>query len=302
MRTVLRWLLRLILLLVLIIVAFVGYVYWRSAALLAKTYDVKVPEVTIPTDEASVARGKHLVETVSMCIECHEKDLGGKIFADDFAFGRLSATNLTRGSGGIGKKYSDKDYVRALMHGVRRDRHSVLFMPSADYTFTEADLGAIVAYVRSVPPVDRELPSPSIGPFARTLSVVGNFPMFVAELIDHDNVKFAKAADVTTPVAAGDYLVSTAGCRGCHGPDMVGGGGPPPGGSNITPVGLDGWTDHDFITAIRDHKRPNGTAIAEEMPRAYGQMSDEDLRKIFDYLKTLPPKGEKTKNQAKTTS
>ena len=302
MKIVLRWLLRLILLFVLIIVAFVGYVYWRSAALLAKTYEVKVPEVTIPTDEASIARGKHLVEAVSMCIECHEKDLGGKIFADNFAFGRLSATNLTRGSGGIGKKYSDKDYVRALVHGVRRDRHSVLFMPSADYKFTEADLGAIVAYVRSVPPVDRELPSPSIGPFARTLSVVGNFPMFVAELIDHSNVKFAKAPDLSTPVAAGDYLVSTAGCRGCHGPDLAGGGGPPPGASNITPVGLDAWTDHDFIIAIRDHKRPNGTAIAEEMPRAYGQMSDDDLRKIFEYLKTIPAKGGKTKNQAKTTS
>jgi cytochrome c553 len=299
MRSVLRWLLRLILLFVLMVVVFVGYVYWRSAAMLAKTYDVKVPEVTIPADEASIARGKHLVEAVSMCIECHDKDLGGKIFADDFAFGRLSATNLTRGSGGIGKKYSDKDYVRALVHGVRRDRHSVLFMPSADYKFTEADLGAMVAYVRSVPPVDRELPSPSIGPFARTLSVVGNFPMFVAELIDHDNVKLATAADLSTPVAAGDYLVSTAGCRGCHGPELVGGGGPPPGASNITPVGLGGWTDHDFITAMRDHKRPNGTVIAVEMPRAYGQMSDDDLRKIFEYLKTLPAKGEKTKNQLK---
>jgi cytochrome c553 len=299
MRSVLRWLLRLILLFVLMVVVFVGYVYWRSAAMLAKTYDVKVPEVTIPADEASIARGKHLVEVVSMCIECHDKDLGGKIFADDFAFGRLSATNLTRGSGGIGKKYSDKDYVRALVHGVRRDRHSVLFMPSADYKFTAADLGAMVAYVRSVPPVDRELPSPSIGPFARTLSVVGNFPMFVAELIDHDNVKLATAADLSTPVAAGDYLVSTAGCRGCHGPELVGGGGPPPGASNITPVGLGGWTDHDFITAMRDHKRPNGTVIAVEMPRAYGQMSDDDLRKIFEYLKTLPAKGEKTKNQLK---
>ena len=299
MRTVLRWLLRLILLFVLIIVAFVGYVYWRSAALLAKTYDVKVPEVTIPTDEASIARGKHLVEKVSLCVECHDKDLGGKIFSDNFAFGRLSATNLTRGRGGIGKRYSDKDYVRALVHGVRKDRHSVLFMPSGDYTFTEADLGAIVAYVRSVPPVVRELPSPSIGPMARALSLFAGFPLFVAERIDHANVQFAKAADIANPIAAGDYLISTAGCRGCHGPDLAGGGGPPPGASNITPVGLGGWTEHDFMTAIREHTRPNGSAIDEAMPRIYGTMSDDDLRKIFGYLKTVPAKGEKTKNQLK---
>ena len=33
------------------------------------------------------------------------------------------------------------------------------------------------------------------------------------------------------------------------------------------------------------------------MPRAYGQMSDEELHPIFTYLKTLPPKGQKTKSQ-----
>jgi cytochrome c553 len=56
----------------------------------------------------------------------------------------------------------------------------------------------------------------------------------------------------------------------------------------------------DFFTAMRDHKRPNGTAIDEAMPRTYGQMSDEDLHKMFTYLKNIPAKGEKTKNQQKS--
>jgi cytochrome c553 len=299
MRSVVKWLLRLLLLLVVLVPLGVGYVYWRSAAMLAKTYNVAVPEVTIPTDELSIARGKHLVERVSLCIECHDKDLGGKMVYDDFPFGRLAATNLTSGRGGIGNGYKDEDYVRALVHGVRRDRHSVLFMPSADYKFTEADLAAIIAYIRSVPPVHREYPQPSIGPMARALGIAGKFPLFVAELIDHQNVTFARQADVTNPVAAGDYLISTAGCRGCHRPDFTGGAGPPPGGSNLTPVGIGGWTETDFIRAIREHKRPNGTAVAEEMPRIYGTMSDDDLRKIFAFLQTVPPKGEKTKNQLK---
>jgi cytochrome c553 len=267
--------------------------------MLAKTYNVEVPEVIIPTDELSIARGKHLVERVSLCTECHDKDLGGKMVSDDFPFGRLAATNLTRGRGGIGNEYKDEDYVRALVHGVRRDRHSVLFMPSADYRFTEPDLAAIIAYIRSVPPVAREYPQPSIGPMARALGIAGKFPLFVAELIDHQNVTFARQADVTNPVAAGDYLISTAGCRGCHRPDFTGGAGPPPGASNLTPVGIGGWTETDFIRAIREHKRPNGTAVAEEMPRIYGTMSDDDLRKIFAFLQTVPPKGEKTKNQLK---
>ncbi len=299
MRTVLKWVLRLLLLLVLIVALGLGYVYWRSAALMAKTYDVAVPDVTIPSDESSIARGKHLVEKVSLCIECHDRDLGGKIVSDDVAFGHLAATNLTRGRGGIGTRYKDEDYVRAMVHGVKRDRHSVLFMPSADYKFTESDLGAIVAYIRSVPPVAREFPKPSIGPMARALGVAGKFPLFVAEMIDHRNVAFAKPVDQANPVSAGDYLISTAGCRGCHRPDFTGGAGPPPGASNLTPVGIGSWSEADFIRAIREHKRPNGSGIAEEMPRIYGTMSDEDLKKMFAFLKTVPPKGQKTKNQLK---
>jgi len=299
MRTILKWVLRLLLLLVLIVALGLGYVYWRSAALMAKTYNVAVPDVTIPSDEASIARGKHLVERVSLCIECHDRDLGGKIVSDDTAFGHLAATNLTRGRGGIGTRYKDQDYVRAMVHGVKRDGHSVLFMPSADYKFTESDLGAIVAYIRSVPPVAREFPKPSIGPMARALGVAGKFPLFVAEMIDHKNVAFAKPVDEANPASAGDYLISTAGCRGCHRPDFTGGAGPPPGASNLTPVGIGGWSETDFIRAIREHKRPNGSAIAEEMPRIYGTMSDDDLKKMFAFLKTVPPKGEKTKNQLK---
>jgi cytochrome c553 len=300
MQTALNWLIRLVLLLLVVAALFVGYVYWRSAALLAKTYHVNGPEVTIPTDEASIARGKHLVENVSLCTECHGKDLGGRMVNDNFMFGRLAGSNLTRGRGGVGNTYSDDDFVRALVHGVRKDRHSVLFMPSADYKFTETDLAAIIAYIRSVPPVDREFPSPNIGPLARALSLFADFPLFVAESIDHGNVKFAAPTDMTNRVSAGEYLVSTGGCRGCHLPDLTGGGGPPPGASNITPVGIGGWSDRDFIAAMRDHKRPNGTTIDEAMPRIYGQMSDDDLQKVFAYLKTIPAKGEKTKNQART--
>jgi cytochrome c553 len=300
MKTILRWLLRLILLVVLVIAGFVGYVYWRSSALMAKTYGVDVPDVIIPTDEASIARGKYLASKVSMCTECHGEDFGGKVVQENAAFGRLVGNNLTRGRGGLGAKYRDDDFVRVLVHGVKRNGRSVIFMPSSDYRFTEEDLGAIIAFLKSLPPVDRQPPEMTVGPMARALGIFTDFPLAPAEKIDHANVRFAELKNPTDPVSAGDYLVSTGGCRGCHGPDLAGGGGPPPGASNITPVGLSGWTEKDFVSAIRDHKRPNGTAIDEAMPRVYGQMSDEDLNKMFTYLKSVPAKGEKTKNQSKT--
>jgi mono/diheme cytochrome c family protein len=300
MKWLLKWILRLVILIVLAVAALVGYVYYASGREMAKTYTVTVLPLTIPTDAASLTRGQYLVEHVSMCVECHGKDLGGMVVQDNAAFGKLVSANLTRGRGGIGATYTDADFVRTLMHGVRPDGRSVTFMPSADYHFTEADLGAIIAYVKSVPPVDREPPAMSVGPMARALGLFVDFPLAPASRIDHANVAFARLDNPSDPVATGNYLVSTAGCRGCHGPELLGGSGPPPGGANITPVGIGEWSEKDFLTALREHKRPSGTTIDDAMPRAYGQMAEDDLHKIFLYLKTVPPKGTKSKNQLKT--
>jgi mono/diheme cytochrome c family protein len=283
--------------LLLAVSALVGYVYAVSGARMSKSYTVSVPPLTIPSDAASIARGKYLADSVSQCVDCHGADLGGKIVENNFAMGRLAAANLTRGRGGIGARYTDQDYVRTLLHGVRPDGRSVVFMPSVDYHFTERDLASLIAYVKSVPPVDRELPAQAPGPMARALSLFAGFPLSSAAMIDHDRVAFAVPKDERNPVAAGEQIVAMAGCVACHGRDFVGGAGPPPGGANITPVGIGGWTEKDFLTAIRDHKRPNGTVIAETMPRGYGQMADADLQNIFAFLKTVPAKGEKTKNQ-----
>src|SRR5690606_38634409 len=109
-----------------------------------------------------------------------------------------------------------------------------------------------------------------------------------AELIDHGAPPFIEPADAADPISVGSYLVSSAGCRGCHGPDLTGAGGAMPNASNLTPVGLDGWSEMDFKVALRQGRRPNGTELVPEMPRAFGAMSDEDLHLVFEYLKSLP--------------
>lgn len=297
MRRVLKWALRLALAVVLLVVALTAYVYLASARRMSATYTVTPPDVTVPTDDAALARGKYLAENVAMCTDCHAKDLGGKVVEDNFPMGRLVAANLTRGRGGIGSTYRSADYVRTLMHGVRPDGRSVVFMPSADYHFTRADLAALIAYVSSVPPVDRELPPTSVGPLARVLGLFTGFPLAAAATIDHQRVSFAAERRADDAVAQGEYLISTAGCRGCHGRDLTGGGGPPPGASNLTPVGIPGWAEQDFLTALREHKRPNGSTLHEAMPRGYGQMADADLKHMFAYLRTVAPAGKKSANQ-----
>jgi mono/diheme cytochrome c family protein len=151
-----------------------------------------------------------------------------------------------------------------------------------------------------MPPIDRTVPAMTPGPMARALGLFAGFPLASASMIDHSQRRLAAAPNLADPAAAGKYLVESAGCYGCHTPQLTGGAGPPPGGANITPAGIGDWSQADFVTALRTHRRPNGSTIEETMPRSYGEMSDEDLSRVYAYLRTVRPAGEKTKNQRKT--
>ena len=62
--------------------------------------------------------------------------------------------------------------------------------------------------------------------------------------------------------------------------------------ANLTPheTGLKGWTEADFIRALREGKRKDGTDILPAMPwKAYGQMNDVEIKALWAYLLTVPP-------------
>ena len=64
--------------------------------------------------------------------------------------------------------------------------------------------------------------------------------------------------------------------------------------ANLTPdenTGLGIWTEEMFIGALRTGKHMGQSRpIAPPMPwPAYGQMTDEDLKAVFAYLRTIPP-------------
>ncbi len=296
MRKALRILGRVVLVLVLLIVAVVTLLYFLAQRRMNRTWQVTVPSITVPTDANAVERGKKIVTVYVPCGDCHGSDFGGKQMMDDAVMGRLWGANLTRGRGGIGGSYTDADWLRTFLHGVKPDGRTVVFMPSHEFHLSQADTADVIAFFRAAPPVDRERPSTRVGPMAAVLSFVG-MPLFPAELIDHEHVGFAPVVARTTRVDRGHELVTRSACYGCHQPDFTGGGGPPPGASNITPTGIGTWRQADFMRALREHKRPNGSAIDDAMPRGYGQMSDEELGDIFAYLKTVPAKGSKTKRQ-----
>jgi mono/diheme cytochrome c family protein len=270
-----------------------------AAARMNRQYDVAAQMVPIPSDEASLARGKHLVEVVSTCSGCHGPDLSGTSFLDDPAIGSLAASNLTSGRGGVGTFYTDADWVRALTHGVAPDGRMLLIMPSQNFRhYSDEDLGAMIAYLKSVPPVDREFPDRRLSLMGSTFFGLGFFGQVPAEMIDHAGRRPAAPPSGAT-VEYGAHLVTVSSCRDCHAENLAGGSPAPgePWGSNLTPGGnLGSWSEAEFITSIRTGMTPSGRALIPNMPwQAYRHMTDEELQAIYRYLSSLDPLPENTR-------
>lgn len=274
-------------------VAALAALYGYSEYRIERRYEIHPPAVAVRADAELVARGRHLA-TIRGCVDCHGANLGGQTFLDTPPVGRVFASNLTRGRGGIGGSYTDQDFVRAIRHGVRPNGQALLIMPAQEFNvLSDADVAALIAYLRSLPPVDNEPFERSVGPIGRLLYVTGQAPLLPVELIDHT----ARPKPVTPGVTAeyGKYLSSS--CVGCHGEGLSGGripGMPPefPPAANITPhgeTGIGAWTEADFFTALRTGKRPDGSELRPEMPwKLTAQMTDDEIRALWLYLRTVP--------------
>ena len=180
-RAILKWTGRILAAVAVLALIGAGVVYAASERKLRKTYDTSVDSVHVPTDVASIARGEHLVRNVIDCTICHGEDLGGAVYSSSPAIGTVAGPNLTRGKGGFGPDYTDMDYVRAIRRGVKPDGRSLIVMPSEVFThLSQEDLGAVLAFLKQAPPVDREVPKSGFGPVGRALLAAGKMNILVA--------------------------------------------------------------------------------------------------------------------------
>jgi len=260
---------------------------------LNKTYEFPSSDITVPTDEQSIAFGKHRAKT--LCEGCHGSDLSGiSAWFSAGPLGAIDSSNLTSGAGGIGQEYtSDQDYVNAIRHGIDPTGKPI-FMPAVYSTsfLSDKDLGAIIAYVKSVPPVDHETYGHQFKPLAKIMLALGMLPPLPVEVVSHE-------IHVTSPERAvsveyGGYLVDTNDCRVCHGQQMNGAQLPDPTVNlitpNLTPGGeLGFWTEEKFIKTLWTGVAPSGHQLSEHMPwKLYRNMTDDELKAIFMYLHSLP--------------
>lgn len=274
-----------------------GGVYAASHRRQTATFDAPAVDFPIPSDAASVAEGDRLFDARG-CSDCHGEDGAGRVRLDDPALGRFVSANLTQFASADAAAWS-----RAVRDGLRADGTPLMFMPAAELSpMPDRELGAIIAYVRTLPPVENELPVSTVGPIARVVDLLGGFPLFPAHDVDH-----AAPREEIPPgrsLAMGAYIVR--GCTGCHGAHLSGG--PIPGAPveqvgtppNITfhASGLAGWSEADLRTALRDGTTPDGRTLSPTfMPwrTTFSRLTDEEIGAVHDYLRTVPhrPEGER---------
>ncbi|MEX1259043.1 MAG: cytochrome c [Gemmatimonadota bacterium] len=247
--------------------------------------------------ERARERGEHLIHARHACADCHGADLSGGVMIDAFPMGTLLGPNLTAGAGGKTAAYSPADWDRAVRHGVLPDGRPSM-MPAGDFLLmTDRELSDMVAFIESVPPVDNEVAPPSFGPLGRILIATGQLPAAAAMIEDHNAPHELVPPPAEVSVEFGRHLAGT--CTGCHGTSLAGGpiaGGDPswPPARNLTPHtdGLAGWSYDDFLAAMREAVRPDGTPLVAPMTfvtPAANVMTDIELRALWTYLQSLPP-------------
>lgn len=269
-----------------LLVLAIYFVNRSVAARLSQVYEVPLEPIIVPADPAALERGRHLVSTIFFCQECHGENFEGKPQFDDPLSGTVSAKNLTAGAGGIGGEFKDADWVRAIRHGLDPDGRPLVAMPSNSYYYIgDADLGAIIAYLKSLPPVDNVLPKRDLGLFYE-LSILSDPTLIPAEVINHSSPR-PPAPEPSVSAEYGEYLATA--CTICHGADLS--------GRSAAGAGLDltgegdlaEWSEADFIRALRSGERPRGEDLDPRlMPwKRVGKLTDDELRAIWLYLQTL---------------
>jgi mono/diheme cytochrome c family protein len=257
-----------------------------------RTYPLTDYDIKIPADSASINHGKRLF-AVRGCVDCHGRNLGGRIIEAGLITGVIAAPNLTPGRGSAISGYSNVDLVRVIREGVKPNGKSVIMMPSHKFqVIHKRDLESLIAYIKSVEPVDRKLPETELSfPLRIYYFINRELALFPANKISRSSE--IPESEMDNRKARAKYVASS--CVGCHGYKLKGGkipGVPPywPEAPDLTSSGIAGeWTKQEFIEAMEKGITPDGRHINEQyMPwPAFGQLTEEEFDLLWDYLQSL---------------
>ena len=301
-----------------LVVAGLAWVGWVEL-----TYDrnfdtTERPALRASSDPKVIADGAYLVNAVAHCASCHgnpeyadkrelppdPRDLRGGWTMTAGKFGTFFPANLTpHPETGIGK-VTDGDLARVIRHGVSPSGKYDPLMAIAVGPMSDEDLVAVMSYLRSLPPIDHRVPADQWGFVAKALS--GKFNPSMREA-----PKYVPAGEASA--ARGEYLANgPAACWNCHTPqDPMKGfveiaprfsGARAPDtdkldhdwevmAPNLTPDpetgALANFSEDQWVDRV---KKVGAISRGSPMPwDNFKQMTEDDLRSIYRYLRALPP-------------
>jgi mono/diheme cytochrome c family protein len=289
-----------------------------------KDKDKKVETKTGDKTDSATARlerGAYLFNHVMGCVDCHSKrDFtkysgppvpgteggGGFLFDEKLGLpGKIYGRNITPDNEtGIGT-WTDDDILKAITQGISK-RGDTLFpiMPYVNFNhMAKEDLMSVIAYLRTLKPISNKIPDRQL-----MMPIAAVYPAPALQ----PSIESNRMPPPSDKVAYGAYLVNAADCGTCHtqmtekGPDMskqfAGGWTFDVGtfkvtSANITPdsTGIGAWTEQQFLnkfSPFREEKNYNFNPGKENtiMPLVVlAGMTDDDLKAIYAYLRTVKP-------------
>ncbi|RYD76661.1 MAG: c-type cytochrome [Sphingobacteriales bacterium] len=307
-----------IVVLVFVFAATGGFFYMKKA------YPLNIPkqEITIAKDDSAlIKRGEYLANNVTGCIDCHStrqldkfaiprlegtEGMGGMKFPKEFGLpGTLYSKNITPAAL---HDWTDADIYHTITTGIRKNGEPLFpLMPYKGFGQGDPeDMRAIVAYLRTLKPIENKEPIPESELDFPLNLIVRTIPSAAAP---------TKRPPMSDTVNYGKYMVTIAGCTDCHTPMKEGA--PLPGmefaggneyflpmgtvrSANITPdpvTGIGAWNKEMFVNTFKFHAKPENKNIPWQKRGyqtimgwyEYSGMTNEDLGAIYTYLHTLKP-------------
>ena len=247
------------------------------------------PEVVVSATPEMIARGEHIADT--FCATCHSLNTelpltGGMDIGKDFPInlGKFVSVNLT--PAGPLKDWTDGEIFRAVRDGIDEEGRTLTVMSTVrGRNLSDEDIKAVIAYLRSQPPVENETLDPPDQPNLQAIIMLG------AGLVPEGKPPIEGAIEAPPKgptVEYGEYLFSYNDCRDCHGENLKGGlqGQLGPIGPNLELVKR--WTQEEFINTLRTGVDPSGHTLIPSMPwQNIGRMDDVELAAMYAYLMAM---------------
>ncbi len=229
--------------------------------------------------ETHLQHGDRLASVLG-CRGCHGQGLQGQPWNEEADLAISFSSNLTRAL----PAYSDAALERAIRLGVRADGTPLWDMPSEIFTELDpADMAALIAYLRTLPPAGAVHPRIVFGPRGRREVAAGTYrpaPVVVRAEHGHGPLRFDGLHDPAR------YMIRAT-CGECHGVTLAGSTWPPPERSppDLNVVGA--YSRADFQRLMRTGVAPGGRQVglmSQVARNRFAHLTDAEADAIYDYL------------------